>query len=72
MTSREQPRAGRPFRGLERGSGGDESSKATSKGAAGKELEPGITLFSFGYKGNAFGSFGDKRTNEFFSGKFGP
>ena len=26
-------------------------------------LKPGITLFSFGYKGNAFRSFGDKRTN---------
>ena len=44
----------------------DESSKATAEGAAGKDSKPGITLFSFGYKGNAFGSFGDKRTMESF------
>jgi len=29
-----------------------------------EDSEPGLTLFSFGYKGNAFGSFGDKRTNK--------
>jgi len=44
------------------GRGAEESSKATAQGAAGKNPMPGLTLFFFGYKGNAFGSFGDKRT----------
>ena len=50
-------------------SGGEESSKATSQGAAEKDMQSGITLFSFGYKGNAFRSFGDKRINEFSAGE---
>jgi hypothetical protein len=45
----------------------EESSKATADGAARKDSRPGLTLFSFGYKGNAFGSFVDKRTIQSFA-----